>query len=188
MDYQLITSDEGLAELNKCFVEHDAVLKEVHIVATEYIPAPDVNQQLEWSPYPHARLLVQVMWPRPSTFEFILLHLFEMSIATDCSGLICEQSITCESLSVEGRLKFSVCGGYFLVERILWREKPEWLGIHSRFGDEIPISPKVALALPDDWIICPSCADGWQLEKEPQFRKCPSCGQVCEIVHGTLLL
>ncbi|MBX7255676.1 MAG: hypothetical protein K1Y02_04865 [Candidatus Hydrogenedentes bacterium] len=183
MGYTLITSDEGLADLRARFIDHDAVLKEVHVVASEYIPLVSARHQLEWSPYPNARLLVQVMWPQPSAFEFILLHVVEMSIAADCSGGVARQDIMCDWLHTKGRLEFCVCGGYFLVEQILWREVPGWLGVSARLGSEIPVSSNVAPVMDDDWVICPSCSDGWQLERIPQFRKCPSCGQVCEILR-----
>jgi hypothetical protein len=159
---------------------HDGMTKEMYVVNRAHV---SFDHSMSMTHRFDARLLVQTQWD-PFAIEIVFIGVQTLRMGDpgeywDATGLVERTTRPVEKRTVS--LKFDR-GLEITAERLLVRDRSNWLGPTARLGSEVPHPDCVpATAILDRWRQCSACADAFDTEPSAIYAVCPTCGRMTEL-------
>jgi len=154
--------------------------KELHVVNRAHV---DIDRSMSMDHRFDARLLVQTQWA-PFAIELIFIGVETIRMGgpreyRGATGLVKRTTGPEEKQTVSLRFDSAL---EIAAERMLVRDRSDWLGSTLRLGLEVPhpdCAP--ATAILDGWRQCSQCADAFRAEPKETYAACPTCGRMTEL-------
>lgn len=167
---EIKTSHEIEEFLNSVGCFHDAILKEVHILNSGYV---DNDLGMSFGGF-DLRVLIQRQYREMSAIELLLSNVSDMNIANSDDIYSSCGEVNTDIITGQKHIKLDLDGNQFTCKRLFWRDASEWMGIHSKFGEDFSIETLNEYEqLEDGWVICKECYEAWK--PSSKIIQCPKC-------------
>jgi hypothetical protein len=170
-EFKEIKTNEEMEEfLNSVGCFHDAILKEVHSLNSGYV---DNDLAMRFGGF-DLRVLVQRQYREMSAVELLLGNVIDMNITNSDDIYSSCGKVNTDIITGQKHIKLDLDGNQFRCKRLFWRDASEWMGIHSKFGEDFSIETLNGYEhLEDGWVICKECCEAWK--PISKIIQCPKC-------------